>query len=204
MSRIIVQIKTGMSITSDHIRCDFFSEVHSQAPVTARAASTHEITLISMVVYLPDTTKEIPHESAVVRLVLIATAMLQVVSDGRVDVAVNGETLLPVVLAVLLRALLEVLGNLQEHGLGAAAISANTESRQRLMEMLGIIALLKQSDSIQREIRVDFRGTHQMLGHHQKRQEIASPLPFFDIANRAGAELPALTRINNHLVLLPK
>jgi hypothetical protein len=84
-----------------------------------------------VIINLPDTAHDVPDERSVVRFVLVTTAIFQIMSDRRVEVAVHRETLLPVILTVFLSTFLEMLRDFEEHGLYGAVVSNGAEIDQR-------------------------------------------------------------------------
>jgi hypothetical protein len=99
-----------------------FSENERKIVKTLRAMSAMEIRLIMVVIDLPYAAEDVPHKGSIVRFITITPTPFQIVPDGRINVAAYGEALLPVVFAVLVRTLLEVFRNLQEHGFRGAGV----------------------------------------------------------------------------------
>jgi hypothetical protein len=178
-------------------RCFIRVGIRARA-MNAEMAARSQSVLIMVIIDLPDAAQKVPHESPIMGLVRVAPAVLQIVPDGRIDVAAHGEALLPVILTVLLSALLEVLGDLQEHGFGRAGVVSHSERTQGLVEMGCVAGFLEKGDVIQRNIRVDFDRATKVLRYHPERHEITSPLPFLHIPYRTGRKFPALTRVLNH------
>lgn len=92
----------------------------------------------------PYATQEIPHECAVVRFVGIVADPLHEVSYGRINVAVRGYSLLPIVLAVLFTALLEVLGYFEEHM--RITPELGHDNRKSIVQMGNVTVLRKLTD----------------------------------------------------------
>jgi len=152
-----------------------------------------------MVIYLPNTTHNIPHESPVVVFVLVSPTPLVVVPKGRIGITIYGESLLPVVLTVFLSALLEMLGSIEDHSLDLTTESQMSEAEKRSIETLRIPFFGKGCDSLNDVIA----GTNvQESCYDLQWHEVASPLPFLHITNSTGVEGAAVAGVLNHRLAL--
>jgi hypothetical protein len=64
----------------------------------------------------PNATHDVPTERTVMRFVLVTTYIFEIMPYRRINVAVSGDALLPVVLTILLAPFFKMLGNFKEHG----------------------------------------------------------------------------------------
>lgn len=120
-------------------------------------------------------------------LIIVFPQPLQIVSDGTVNVAPNGDALLPVVIAILLSALLKVLGYLEKH------IRHSVERSRKLSESnvqkYSIAGILEQAQVVENIISLEnHRGNIQ-------RHQIAPALALLNIAYRTRGEFAADTTI---------
>ena len=81
-----------------------------------------QIVTFRAVLERPQEAQEIPAERSVVRLILITSAPLEVVTKGAVDVAMGGDSLFPVPLPILGTAVSEVDGDFKKHGVDIPSV----------------------------------------------------------------------------------
>jgi hypothetical protein len=88
----------------------------------------------------PDCTEDIPHECSVVRLVLVTSVILQVMSYGAIDIAMDENTLSPIVVAVLDSTVFEMLGHIQNSVVCAVFVIFNVDECIQCIQQMICIA----------------------------------------------------------------
>jgi hypothetical protein len=148
-----------------------------------------------VILHLPDTAHEVPHERSVVRFILVTATPLQVVPQGRVDVTVHRDTLLPVIRTILTSAVLEMLGGFEDHGFGLALVGENSEAGERTIEIHGMTVFCEPGDFMHDVVATskDFEEVR----NYGKGHEITSPLPFLDIPNGTAGKFTAAAGVFN-------
>jgi hypothetical protein len=102
---------------------------------------------VMVIIHLPDATHDVPHERPIMGFIVIPTAVFQIMPDGRVHVAVGRNALLPVVISILGSALLEVLGDFEDHSFVGAVVGFLGESTQSVVKVYGTAGILEVSQA---------------------------------------------------------
>jgi hypothetical protein len=148
------------------------------------------------IIYFPDTAHQIPNKGTIVWFVFVTTQPLEIMSNSRVDIALNRNTLLPIRLTVLLGTLFEMLSDLEEHGALVCQEGIPTIPTSKIgktvIQKTGVAIFLEAANILE---HLFSRGIDHQTCHNLQRHQIAAAFTLTHIPNSTGLEFCTVTRV---------